>query len=419
VPPIRPLRPRTVAGLAPAALAGLAGLLICAGCSFDGPARAPTTAATLNPATAATTEPASPPTPSAGLTPSAGEACARTALGELTAVQRAGQLVMTGVPAGDPAGRRTLVRSEHLGSVFLAGRTGDSPATIRRGVARLAAQKTRTTTIELLVAVDQEGGKVQSLRGRAWTTIPAATVQGSWSTSKLTTRTTAWVRQLKSAGVNLNLAPVADTVPKGTEQQNPPIGSYDRQYGSTSTSVARSVATVSAAMRAGGVIPTVKHFPGLGRVRYNTDTSTRAVDRTTTVNSADLTPFRAGIDAGAGAVMISSARYPRIDEDRLAVFSAAVITDLLRTRMSYQGVVMTDDVGRAAAVKSVPIGQRATRFIAAGGDLVLTVVPEHAAAMADAIAGRAAGSPSFRAKVNASVLRVLRLKQQSGLLTCS
>jgi beta-N-acetylhexosaminidase len=422
----------------------LAGLLICAGCGGGDPAPPsagrPTPAA--SPSAGPSASPAVSPSPAASLsatiadatasdpavTPSpapvqalstAAETCVQQAFGELSAAQRAGQLVMAGVPAGDPASYRRLVRTNRLGSVFLAGRTGDRPATIRKGVSALAAQRTRTTTIKLLVAVDQEGGKVQSLRGGVWTTIPTATTQGTWSTRKLTTRTRAWVRQLKSAGVNMNLAPVADTVPAGTEARNPPIGVFDRHYGTTSRTAARGVSTVTSTMLAGGVIPTIKHFPGLGRVRQNTDTSTSAVDRRTTVTSAYLKPFQAGIDAGAGAVMISSARYPKIDDDRLAVFSSAVISDLLRDRMKYQGVVMTDDVGRAVAVQSVPRGQRATRFIAAGGDLVLTVVPQYAATMVEAITEKAKSNSRFRAKVNASTLRVLRLKQESGLLSCS
>src|SRR6185312_8408322 len=134
---------------------------------------------------------------------------------------------------------------------------------------------------------------------------------------------------LRSAGVNMDLAPVADTVPAGTERRNPPIGAFGRQYGSTAPKVAEAVGTVTDAMQAGQVIATVKHFPGLGRVRANTDVSTRAVDPVTTVNSADLQPFQAGIDAGAGAVMVSSATYPKIDDER-AVFSTTVISGLLR-----------------------------------------------------------------------------------------
>jgi beta-N-acetylhexosaminidase len=414
----------------------LAGLLICAGCGSSNqaaPSGARTTASsapTADPATSpdagptpsattpATTSPSVAPSPIRAQS-TAAETCVRTAFNELTSAQRAGQLVMTGVPASNPANYRTLVKTKHLGAVFLSGRTGNSQATIKKGLARLAVQKTKTTTIKLLVSVDQEGGKVQSLRGSAWITIPSAKTQGTWSTSKLTSQTKAWVKQLQTAGVNMDLAPVADTVPAGTEKKNPPIGAFDREYGTTSPKVSAAVTTVTSTMLAGKVIPTVKHFPGLGRVRYNTDNSTKAVDNVTTVTSPYLRPFQAGIDAGAGAVMISSASYPKIDKKNIAVFSAPVITSLLRGRMKYQGVVMTDDVGQAVAVQAVPRGQRATRFITAGGDLVLTVVPGYATEMVNAIIAQAKSSSTFRAKVNASTLRVLQLKQESGLLTCS
>jgi beta-N-acetylhexosaminidase len=403
-------------------------LILCAGCNAVGspgspssaigsPITPPSSAAITpspTPVATSTTPPPSPPNPAL-----AGSACVRTAFAQLTAAQRAGQLVMSGVPAGDPAAQRTRVQSNRLGGVFLAGRSSHSQATIRTGLAGLAAQRTSSARIGLLVAVDQEGGKVQTLHGTAWTTIPAATVQGGWSAGTLAGRTRTWVRQLKRAGVTMDLAPVADTVPAGTAAQNPPIGAFDRQYGSTPASVASDVVTVTTAMKAAGVTPTIKHFPGLGRVRADTDTSTRAVDATTTINDPYLQPFAAGIKAGAGAVMISSARYPKLDPDNLAVFSSKVIIGLLRTRMGYQGVVMTDDVGKAVAVRSVPLGQRATRFISAGGDLVLTVLPQNAHAMVVAILAQSRSDARFRAQVNASVQRVLTLKQRSGLLTCS
>ncbi|HST82393.1 MAG TPA: hypothetical protein VLL08_11720, partial [Kineosporiaceae bacterium] len=166
--PIRPFRSLRGPGLA------LFGLLACAGCSPSGPAAPPTSQVTSTAGPIATpsaiapagTGPASPPirtTGPVGAVIAPAEACAQKAFGELTASQRAGQLVMAGVPAGDPGSYRTLVRQQRLGSVFLAGRTSDSPATIKRALATLGVQKTKSTTIKPLVSVDQEGGKVQSL----------------------------------------------------------------------------------------------------------------------------------------------------------------------------------------------------------------------------------------------------------------
>jgi beta-N-acetylhexosaminidase len=325
---------------------------------------------------------------------------------------------MSGTTLSDPAAARSRVRSNHLGSVFLAGRSSHPAAAVRVAIARLANQTTAHATIRPLVAIDQEGGKVQSLSGGRWIRIPSANAQGDWSASTLTSRTRAWAEQLRTAGISMDLAPVADTVPAGTSSDNPPIGVFDRQFGSNPEAVAASVATVTSTVKAAGVIATLKHFPGLGRVRANTDTSTKAVDPITTTDDPYLTPFQDGIAAGAGAVMISSATYPQIDPANLAVFSPKVITGLLRQQLGYQGVVITDDIGKAVAVTSVPVGRRAVRFIAAGGDLVLTVPGGTAEPMVKAIRSRAATDSAFRAQVEDSTLRILRLKQEYGLLTC-
>jgi beta-N-acetylhexosaminidase len=339
------------------------------------------------------------------------------ALAALTPAQKAGQLVMSGVPVASADDGRSQVKSLRLGGVFLHGRTSTKASSIRADVRRLPGQKAGAARIGLLVSVDQEGGKVQTLRHGSWPRIPAATSQGKLRAATLTARWRTWAGDLHDAGLTMNLAPVADVVPAGTEASNPPIGALDRQFGSTPAAVSRSVRAAASGMADARIIPTVKHFPGLGRVHANTDTSTKAVDRVTTVNSPSLRAFTAGIDAGA-VVMVSSASYPRIDADHLGVFSSKVITALLRQKLGYDGVVMTDDVGQAVAVRSTPTGHRATKFIAAGGDLVLTVVPARAPALVKAIRDKAAASATFRARVDASVTRVLTLKEQHGLLTC-
>jgi beta-N-acetylhexosaminidase len=231
-------------------------------------------------------------------------------------------------------------------------------------------------------------------------------------------RTADWARRLAAAGVTMDLAPVADTVPAGTAGANPPIGAFDRQYGGAPDAVAADIATVVSAAQGAGILTTLKHFPGLGRVRANTDTTTRAVDDVTTVNDPFLQPFVSGMAAGSGAVMISSARYPRLDADNVAAFSAPVVTGLLRQRLGYSGLVISDDLGVAAAVAAVPVGERAVRFIRAGGDVVLTVRSSDAGPMADALLAAARGSTAFQARVADAARHVVQSKYRTGLLTC-
>jgi beta-N-acetylhexosaminidase len=162
------------------------------------------------------------------------------------------------------------------------------------------------------------------------------------------------------------------------------------------------------------VVP--KHFPGLGLVRANTDTTSGVTDAVTSATSANLQPFRAAVQAGTPFVMISSASYPRIDAGHPACFSRAVITSLLRGRLGFGGVVISDDLGSAKAVQRWSPASRAVQFVGAGGDVVLTVDPHLAAPMARALVAKAKQSKAFRAQVDAAALRVLRAKDAAGLL---
>jgi beta-N-acetylhexosaminidase len=331
--------------------------------------------------------------------------------------QRAAQLLLVGVDATRPPTAGAGLARSGVAGVFLHGRVAGG-ATLKTQLAAVQTAARRAGVQRLLVAVDEEGGAVQTVRGGTIPPFPTALVQGTWSSRRLRTTTTAWAKELHRLGVNLDLAPVADVVPASLGVRNPPIGRYGRQYGSTPAAVAPRVATVATALRAAGVGPTVKHFPGLGRVLANTDTSTGAVDRVTTATDPALGPFTAGTRAGALAVMMSSALYPRLDRRHLAMWSPAIVTGLLRTKLGWKGLVVSDDLGSAVAARSVPVGRRATTFVAAGGDLVLTVVPGQFGTMRNAIVAKATTDRTFRARVDDAARHVLTAKRALGLLRC-
>ena len=318
----------------------------------------------------------------------------------MTAKQRAGQLVLAGVPADDIRAGVEALGSLPVGGIFLFGKTTADAQTLAGKLAAAREGLGRNAGAPPQVAVDQEGGYVQSLRGPGFPHIPTAVEQGQDSTATLSADTAAWSAELVKAGITLDLAPVADVVPEGTASENPPIGAQDRQYGSTPAQVSTSVVTVVQAMLGVGLGTTVKHFPGLGRVRANTDTSADAVDDKTTAGSDSLQPFQAAIDAHTTAVMVSLARYPLLDPDHIAAFSERIITGLLRDTMHFKGLVVSDDLGQAVAVSDVPAGQRAVDFVQAGGDMALTVRPADAGVMVDALAAKAATSTEFRARVH-------------------
>ncbi|MFI6827704.1 glycoside hydrolase family 3 N-terminal domain-containing protein [Kribbella sp. NPDC050241] len=409
----------------PAALVLLTALLL-AGCGDTdspptaGPSTAPSSSVPLPTTQPTTTESPTTPTPSAAPTPTptaTPTSCVDQKLKALTLSEKAAQLILTGISAnGMTSSQRSIVQQEKPGGVLLLG-TGGSLSHTRTA---MAAVRTAATVkgVRPLIAADQEGGQIQRLKGPGFDRIPSATVQGTWSSSKLTSNADHWGDQLKQAGVNLNLAPVADVVPSSLKSQNAPIGSLDREYGSTPAEVGPPVQAFVRGMGSAGVMTSVKHFPGLGRVRGNTDFSSGVVDNVTVRGDADLKPFADGVRAGSDMVMIATVTYAKIDPENRAVFSRTVIQGMVRGDLGFGGVVITDDVGAAAEVKSVPVGQRATRFVAAGGDIVINATASQTATMVNALVTKAEQDKAFAAQVSSSVRRVLTLKQKYGLVTC-
>jgi beta-N-acetylhexosaminidase len=351
--------------------------------------------------------------PSSTSSPAPPPSCAEQTLARLPLDQQAGQLLMVGVPVTDPVAGAAQLSGVPVGGLFLQGRSSAGAEAVGAAVAQLQ----QATAIPLQIAVDQEGGLVQTLTGPGFDPIPSAVEQVRQEPATLRSATAAWAGQLRGAGITMDLGPVADTVPAGTEAGNPPIGAVDRQYGSDPTAVAAAVTTVVGALQDAGVVATVKHFPGLGRVAVNTDTHLGAADPLTSPDDPFLAPFAAAVDAGVGAVMVSSATYPQLDPYSPALFSSAVL-DLLRGELGFDGVVISDDVGSAAAVSETPLAQRAVESVAAGVDVVLTVSPADAVPMAQALTERAAADEAFAARVRESAGRVLALKERFGLLTC-
>lgn len=345
---------------------------------------------------------------------------AQAVLDEMSLPQRVGQLFMVGTPAAevDPATRSQIGRL-HVGNVMLTGRSYGGvrpPARVARAMRAEVAPRS-TAGVGLFVATDQEGGQVRVLQGPGLSDIPSALEQGTWEPRRLRGAAKVWAGQLRRAGVNLDLAPVMDTVPsKRFAQHNPPIGRYDRQFGYTPKVVARHGVAFLRGLAGGAVVPTVKHFPGLGRVRGNTDTRAGVTDRVTTRRDAYLAPFRAAIEAGAPVVMMSTAYYERLDPERPAAFSPFVIGTVLRGDLGFDGVVISDDLARARQVAGFSPAGRALRFIGAGGDLVLSVDPDPVPQMYAAVLRRARTNEAFRATVDAAALRVLRAKEARGLL---
>jgi beta-N-acetylhexosaminidase len=344
---------------------------------------------------------------------------AQNVFNRMTPAQRIGQLFMVGGPVtGLTSATRSTIARSHVGNLILTGRTTAGASAVRAVTSASDALATSAATagVPLFIASDQEGGLVQVLQGPGFSRMPTALTQGTWPDSTLTSNAAVWGRQILRAGVDVNLAPVMDTVSRSFAPNNAPIGKFFREYGFTPATVADKGTAFLRGMRSTGMAMTGKHFPGLGRVAGNTDTTSGVTDTVTTRNSSDIAPFRAAVVSGAQFLMVSSAFYSRIDRQHPAAFSPTVITGMIRGDVGFAGVVVSDDLGNAKQVQAWSPGARAVNFVGAGGDMVLTVSPSVLPAMVAAVAGRAATDSVFRAKVNASALRVLTMKANLGLL---
>jgi len=345
--------------------------------------------------------------------------CPARVFSRLTEPQRVGQLFLVGI-AADPAGETAeAVATYHFGSL-LFGSDKAGVAGIRQATSAIQALASSRATgrVRFFVAANQEGGEVQALQGPGFAAIPPAAVQGELPASTLQRQAAGWGRELRAAGVNLNLAPVMDVVPPGTAAQNQPIGALGRAFGDNPATVAAHGVAFIRGMRQAGVATAAKHFPGLGRVHGNTDFTAGITDTVTTPDDPYLRSFQAAIEAGVPFVMVALATYTRIDPDHLAAFSPRVMRVMLRQQMRFQGVIISDDLGVAAAVAGIPPAARGIAFLAAGGDMITSQALAPAAAMDRAILARVAADPAFRAVVNSAVMRVLSAKQAYGLLPC-
>lgn len=328
-----------------------------------------------------------------------------------TLEEKIGQLVMVGVNLAAPQPASiSSVTDEHVGNVFLQNRSSAGTKAVLHLVHQFTDQQTAHGT-PLFIGVDQEGGRVQTLTGPGFSTIPSALDQGAMSPEDLTKAATTWGAELAAAGVNLNLAPVVDVPSEATAAQNAPIGRYHREYGYTLDTVGPHADAFAAGMTASGVATAVKHFPGLGQVTGNTDTTANVTDTTTGPGSVQIDSFAHAIQRGTEMVMVSTAIYTQIDPSAPAAFSPVVVDQLLRQTLGFDGVVITDDVSAAAQVAAWSPGDRAVDAIEAGCDIVLaskdpTVLP----AMIQALTTKARSDPAFAALIDAAVVRVLAAK---------
>jgi beta-N-acetylhexosaminidase len=283
----------------------------------------------------------------------------------LTEEQLAGQRLMVGFDgtALGPELARSIQEWKVAGIVLFSPNIRD-PEQLRRLCADAQACAAEAGQPPLLVAIDQEGGTVARLP-EPFTRFPGNPFLNEEGDAERFARVTA--RELSGAGVNMNLAPVLDLAPDDVDSVM-----ARRSFGADPDRVARLGTAVIDGLQRRGVMAVAKHFPGIGRTTLDSHEVQPVLDAAPELlDATDWVPFRAALRAGVAGVMLSHIRYPRIDPDWPASLSRRIALDLLRSRLGFQGVVMTDDMDMKAVRGRYDMATIAERVAAAAVDLVL------------------------------------------------
>ena len=301
-----------------------------------------------------------------------------------------------------------MIRERNIGGVLLFGYNMKSEAQTKALTGALQELSMKTgPAIPLFVAVDQEGGEVSSA---PWVSRQPAAAQVGARGDPAQAREVAeqMGRELLRAGVNTDLAPVVDT------GFGAAIGA--RSFGEDPELVAEMGVASVEGFESAGVVSAAKHFPNHGPATSDSHVNLPVVDHDRRkLRSYDLPPFEAAINAGVPMVMVGHLLYPAIDPERPASLSSEAI-GMLRGELGFDGVVVTDDLAMAGATGGGPPARAAVEAVEAGADLLLISSPPQQQVDAyDAVVEAVESGEIPRERVEASVERVLRVKEDYPL----
>jgi beta-N-acetylhexosaminidase len=305
----------------------------------------------------------------------------------------------------------TMVGSQHAGGVILYARNGniDSAAQLRG----LIAQMQSVNGHRLLIAIDQEGGYVDRLASLDGERPSAASIGDSADETRAMAAGSQDADDLAGYGINLNLAPVVDI---GTASNPQLIG---RTYGSDPQLVTYMAGSyLRGLQRSRKVFGTLKHFPGLGGVSADPHEEVAKLQRSKLeLEAIDWQPYRTLIARGdVHAIMTTHELVPAVDPVMPSTLSRPLITDVLRRKMHFNGVIITDSLSMKGITAFYPPSQSAALAIGAGSDLLTGAdSPRQVSAMITGIRQAIEAGTIGISRVDESVRRVLRMKAALGL----
>ena len=329
-------------------------------------------------------------------------------MARMTIREKAAQMVMPWIAGGTiqrTADRRRIEQwvTQHRVGGFIVGR-GAADGTVRtlRGLQAL-------TDVPLLIGADVERGAGMRLVGGT-VLAPQMAIGATGEPALAYRQGYATAVESRLGGLHLAFAPVADV---NVDPRNPIINT--RAFGSEPAMVARFVREYARGLEDGGMIAVAKHFPGHGDTRTDSHLALPVIDASRArLDSVELVPFRAAIDAGIGGVMTAHIAVPALAGERVpSTLSRAVVTGVLREELGFDGLVVTDAMNMAAITRVAESAEAVLGAVAAGADILLQ--PADPALAIDVIVEAVDRGELREARLDASVRRILGAKAKLGL----
>lgn len=332
-----------------------------------------TAAPTDTPRPSATPPPTFTPVPTCTPVPTPAPTSAiEAAIASMPVEEKIGQLVMFGFSGTDKVSSefKTIMQTYRIGNVILYGPNIDK----ERSDGGFSRCKKLTDSLRsanrngtpLMIAIDVEGGDVTRFKWES-SLLSAASLGKKNDPDRAERQFERIGDGLRSAGIDLDLAPVMDVAKKPSE-----TFLDDRIISSSAETAGKIGAACIRGLHKSECLSLVKHFPGHGATASDSHKTTPVVKKTLAeLEEYELLPFSSAIEAGADGVMVGHLSYPKIDQDNIASQSYFFITELLREELGFEGIVMSDDFRMDGLRKQSPLGEAAVNFILAGGDIIL------------------------------------------------
>ena len=321
-------------------------------------------------------------------------------------VEQIGQLFMLGFDGTTVSPDWADLQAQYKpGGMILFARNLEHPAQIIELTNGLQA---RSPHFPLLIAIDQEGGRVSRLPN-GFTIFPPCGVIGACSSEELAyAAASITAAELRAVGINMNMAPVLDV---HSNPANPIIG--DRAYGGDPKIVSELGLAAVRGLQGKGVVACGKHFPGHGDTSTDSHKELPVVRASVdTLHERELPPFHYAIANGLASLMTAHVLYPALDAQRPATLSPTILTGLLREQWGFDGVIVTDDLEMHAISDHHGVGDAAVQAFLAGADLLLICKDRGRAIAAMEAVHKAVESGAIPpSRLEASVRRIIRLKQ--------